>query len=67
MVEHPEITLHLVWEDGNAFAIVPPARSARWRGGVPKEEIEAFTTQITSGDFGHLLGTVQEWMEVVTR
>lgn len=60
-VKYPHINVPLVGQDGNAFAILGRAQTAARRGGVPKDEIEAFLTQAKSGDYDHLLATVTDW------
>lgn len=63
-VKYPEITVKLVGEDGNAFAILGNVQRAMRRGGVPKEEIDEFLKEATSGDYNHLLATCMKWVEV---
>lgn len=61
-VRYPEIHVRLVGEDGNAFAILGRVRKALQRGGVSRDEIEAFHTEATSGDYTKLLATVMQWV-----
>lgn len=63
-VKYPEITVKLTGEDGNAFAIMGAVRREMRRHGVPKEEIDAYIAEATSGDYDHLLATTMEWVEV---
>ncbi len=62
--KYPEITVRLVGEDGNAFAILGRVSKALRRAKVSKAEIEAFTAEATSGNYDELLGTVMRWVEV---
>lgn len=62
MPRYPDIYVPLVREDGNAFSILGRVRVALRQGGVPKAEIDQFFTEATSGDYSHLLETVQAWV-----
>lgn len=59
-VKFPDVIVPLVGEDGNAFAILGRVITAMRRAGCTKEEIDAFKTEATSGDYDHLLATVME-------
>ena len=61
---YPDITVPLAGEDGNAFMILGRMRKALRRADVPKEEIEEFQEQATSGDYDDLLRTCMEWVNV---
>lgn len=63
MPKYPNIYVPLVGEDGNAFAIIARVRTALQRAGVPGTEVAAFSTEATSGDYGHLLMTVMNWVD----
>jgi hypothetical protein len=63
-IKYPEIEVQLVGEDGNAFAIMARVASALKSAGVPKEEIDEYYKQSTSGDYDHLLRTATEWVAV---
>lgn len=63
-VRHPEITVRLVGEDGNAFAILGRCRRAARRAGLPSEEIEEFSQEATTGDYNHLLQTCMRWFDI---
>ena len=60
----PEITVRLVGEDGNAFAILGRVREALRRGGVNSAERDAFFTEATSGDYDNLLQVCMKWVNV---
>lgn len=62
-VKHPEVKVQLVGEEGNAFAILGRVARAMRRAGVSPEEIKAFNSEATSGDYDHLLATVMQWVE----
>lgn len=59
-VKFPHIVVPLVGKDGNAFAILGRVITAMRRGGCTEEEIDAFKTEATSGDYSHLLNTVMK-------
>lgn len=62
MPKYPKINVRLVGEDGNAYAILGRVRAAMRRAGLSIDEIEAFTEEAMSGDYGNLLRTVMEWV-----
>ena len=61
--KHPNITVELVGQDGNAFAILGRCKQAAQAGGLEKAEIDAFLTEATSGDYDHLLQTAMCWFD----
>ena len=63
--KYPDVTVTLVGQDGNAFAIIGRVRQALCLAGVPDEEIRGFTAEATAGDYDHLLQTVMKWVEVI--
>lgn len=63
-IKHPEISVDLVGEDGNAFAILARCKRQARRAGLPQEEIDAFMKEATAGGYQHLLVTVMNWFEV---
>jgi hypothetical protein len=63
-VKHPEVKVKLVGKDGNAFSILGRVMKAMRRARLPREEVNAFTAEATSGDYDHLLRTVMEWVDV---
>jgi hypothetical protein len=60
----PDVTVRLVGEDGNAFAILGAVTKALRKAGATPEEIREFTDEATSDDYDHLLATVMAWVEV---
>jgi hypothetical protein len=58
------ITVDLSNVDGNAFSILGAAGKAMRRAGIDPETRDEFMKEATSGDYDHLLVTLQEWMEV---
>jgi len=63
-VKHPEITVRVSEEDGNAFAIIGRVRRAMKKEGVSEAEIHVFTSEAMSGDYDHLLQTCMRWVNV---
>ena len=61
-IKYPEVKVQLVGEDGNAFAILGRVQGEMRRMDIPKEDIDMFFTEATSGDYHHLLRTCQEWV-----
>lgn len=59
--KHPEITVKLTSEDGNAFAILGRCRAAAQDAGLTSDEIAAFMDQAVAGDYDHLLQTTMRW------
>lgn len=62
--KYPEITIPLVGEDGNAFAILAKVRKAMKKAGIPVAEQEEFFAEAMGGDYDNLLQTVMKWFEV---
>lgn len=62
--KYPHVTVPLVGEDGNAFAIIGRVVKALRRAGVPQDEIASFQTEAMSGNYDHLLVTVLQTVEV---
>lgn len=63
-VKYPEIEVKLVGEDGNAFAIMGRVASALKGAGVPKEEVDAYYAESTSGDYDNLIATAAKWVSI---
>lgn len=63
-VRFPDVSVRLVGEDGNAFAILGRVRAALRRGGATPDDLAAFTAEATSGDYNHLLATCMDWVDV---
>ena len=63
-VKYPEITVRLIGQDGNAFAILGRVQKALRLAKVDKVEIDEFMADATDGDYNHLLQTVMKWVNV---
>jgi len=62
-IKYPDVHIHLVGEDGNAYSILGRLQKALRRAEIPKDEIEAVMADATSGDYNHLLRTVMATVE----
>lgn len=58
--KYPKIFVQLTGQNGNAFAILGIVNKALQRGGVSKEDRDAFMAEATNGDYDHLLQTVMK-------
>ena len=63
-VKYPEIELQLTGTDGNALAIIGTVRNALRAGGVPADQITAFSNEAMDGDYDHVLRTAMSWVTV---
>jgi hypothetical protein len=57
MAKYPEITARISSVDSNAFMIMGTVTRAMKRGGVPKEDIDAYFAEATSGDYDKVIRT----------
>jgi ABC-type sugar transport system substrate-binding protein len=62
--KHPEITVTLTGQDGNAFAILGRCRAAARDAGLSDDEIAAFMAEAMEGDYDQLLQTAMRWFEI---
>ena len=60
-VKFPEVEIKLVGQDGNAFAILGRCQQAMRRAKLPKETVDEFIAEATSGDYNNLLRTCMAW------
>lgn len=60
--KYPNVTVPLIGQDGNAFMIVGRVSGELKRAGVPKEEVDQYIEEATSGDYDHLLATTMKWV-----
>ena len=56
----PKVNCPLVGEDGNAFAILGRFQRAAGTAGWPRVEIDNVMQDAMSGDYDHLLSTINE-------
>jgi len=62
--KYPEIYVGLAGTDGNAFAVIARVCLALRRAGIDRKEIASFTTEVTTGDYDHVLTTAMRWVNV---
>jgi hypothetical protein len=62
--KYPNVEVQLTGRDGNAFGIIGRCMKVAKDNGVDKAEISKFVEECQSGDYQHLLRTVQEWFSV---
>lgn len=63
-VKYPEVKkVKLIGEDGNAFAILGRVMKAMKVAGLPKEVVDEYYKEATSGDYDHLLQTTLRWVK----
>jgi len=58
-----KVTMRLVGEDGNSFAILGRFQRAAKAAGWTREEVKAVMDEATSGDYDHLLATMMEHVD----
>ena len=58
------VTVKLIGEDGNAFAIMGRVIREMKRAGVDAAIVEQYKTEATSGDYDHLLAVTMDYVEV---
>lgn len=63
-IKYPEVTVQLVGEDGNAFAILGRVVRALKAAGIEKSVRDEFEAEATSGTYDDLLRTVDAWVTV---
>lgn len=60
-----DIDVELIGQDGNAFAILGNVKKALRKAGAPKEDLDQYIKEATSGDYNDLLLTTSEWVNIV--
>lgn len=63
-IKHPDVTVRLSGEDGNAFFIIAKVIRAMRKAGISKEEIFSFEKEAMSGDYDKVLSTCCEYVSV---
>jgi hypothetical protein len=58
------VTVKLVGEDGNAFAIMAKVSRALRNAGATREEVNQYMDESMSGDYDNLLRVAMTWVEV---
>ena len=63
-IKYPGIEVQLIGEDGNALFIVGRVIRAMKHEGVPMEVLNEFRAEALSGDYNHVLNTVQKYVTI---
>jgi len=63
MPKHPDVTVRLVGEDGNAFSILGRVYSALRRAGY-RESAQKYIDDAKSGDYDNLLRVTMDYVNV---
>lgn len=63
-IKYPNVTVRLLGEDGNAFAILGAVKRQMRRAKISQEEIDAYVAEATSGDYNHLLRVTMNTVNV---
>lgn len=61
---YPDITVELVGQDGNAYAIMGRVEQALKDAGVPKPERDKYLAESMSGNYDNLLQTAMRYVNV---
>lgn len=61
--KYPYVEVPLSDLDGNVFALIGATQRELRRAGISSEEIRAFVSEATSGDYSHALATIAAWVE----
>ena len=62
--KYPDINVQLTGTEGNVFSVLGKVRAALKRGGAPDEDIKAFISEATKGDYDDALAACMKWVEV---
>ena len=62
--KYPEVTVQLIGQDGNAFAVMGAVVKALRAAKITKEERDTFMQEATKGDYNELLTTCMRWVTV---
>jgi hypothetical protein len=63
-VKHPNVTVTLVGQDGNAYAILGRVRRAMTQAGCTPDQVAAYLRDATAGDYDNLLRVTMRYVEV---
>ena len=62
--KYPDVEVSLSGEDGNAVAMVTRVVLAMRDDGVGRDEADRFRDEALSGDYDHVLDTIEKWVSV---
>ncbi len=61
--KYPHVHVQLTGKDGNAFFILGRCQGAARKAGVPDDQIKAFMSEASVGNYDHLLATCMRWFD----
>ncbi len=64
-MRYPEVRVHLVGTDGNAYALLAAVGKAMREAGIPQVVLDDFYKRATAGDYSQMMATVQQWVVVL--
>lgn len=62
--KYPDVEVPMSNEDGNAVAMVTRVVLAMRDDGVGRDEADRFRDEALSGDYDHVLDTIEKWVSV---
>jgi len=62
-VKFPHVKVQLTGKDGNAFFILGSVTKAMRRAKVSQEDIDAYMSEATAGDYNHLLRVTMQTVD----
>lgn len=65
MSERPEVTVKLLGQDGNAFAILGSVSRAMKKAGWTQQQIGEYLNEATLGDYNHLLSVTNDYVNII--
>lgn len=65
MPKYPDITVRLIGQDGNAFAVLSACHRAMQEADLPADVYTKFHEEATRGNYDHLLATAMDWFEII--
>lgn len=61
--KYPHVHVQLTGKDGNVFSILGICQRAARKADVPDDQIKAFMSEASAGDYNHLLATCMRWFD----
>jgi hypothetical protein len=63
-IKHPEIVVELIGKNGNVFNVLGLVQEAMRKAKLPRDEMNAFIEEATSGDYDNAIKTCMKWVTV---
>lgn len=64
MPKYHDVHVQLTGLDSNAMVLMAAVTRALRKAGAQKEEIDAFVTEATSGDYNNVIATCGRWVNI---